>query len=319
VAGRCHHPSLNPAVARVSIVIASRDRNEELATTVAPLGASEGVEIIVVDDGSARPVAVPGAGVIRTPGLGRSEARNTGARAAAADLLLFLDDDITVSPGLLPAHLGAHQGRADDLLVVGAIRLPESALRTPFGRFRQRLEASGLPGPGRPVPPNFCAAANMSISRARFLALGGFAEDLQEAEDQDLALRHSAKGGQIVFLPEAEAIHRDSAVDIRSYCERVERGAGHVVRFCRRYPQWPDNALRARVNGPLHLRGEPVGLSARKLIKTSLGLPPLRDALFAAIRVLERRAPEHAVLDRLYRIAIGAHIQRGFRSGLAAA
>jgi GT2 family glycosyltransferase len=319
MAGRSHGAPLRSEVPLVSLVIATRDRNEELVTTVGMLGgAADGLEIIIVDDGSSRPVAFPGARVLRTPGLGRSEARNLGAREAAGDLLAFLDDDMTVSPGFLAAHLDAHQRRADDLLAVGANRLPASVVLTPFGRFRQQLEDAGLPESASPVPPNFCSAANMSMSRSRFLALGGFAADLQEAEDQDLALRHSSAGGRIVFLPTAQAVHRDSANDIRSYCERVERGARGVVRFCRRHPHWPDNVERVRVNGPVTVGREPLGFTARKLFKASLGLSPLRTALFAAIRVLELRAPEHAALDRLYRLAIGIHVQRGFRSGLAA-
>jgi hypothetical protein len=72
-------------------------------------------EVLVVDnastDGTARVVAEWVAGgrlplrSVVEPRLGLSHARNTGLDACAgADALLFLDDDVTVSPGLLGAY-----------------------------------------------------------------------------------------------------------------------------------------------------------------------------------------------------------------------
>jgi GT2 family glycosyltransferase len=310
-----------PGPSSLSIVIASRDRHEALRVTlegVLPQAKVQPAEVMVVDDGSERRVQLPEAWpvhVIRTNGVGRSLARNMGARAASGELIVFIDDDITAHEGLLGAHRQAHV-LGTPTLAVGAVHLPESVRATPFGRFRQQLEMSVVPHGQRPVPPNFCTAANMSIRRARFLELGGFSAEIQEGEDQDLALRHSSSGGTIAFLPEALAIHRDNAVDIRTYCARVERGAHDVVQFCRRHPGWRDNVERATVNGPLAVGREHPGRTALKLLKSGLSRPPLLAALFATIRVFERHAPEHALLDGLYRLAMGIHIQRGFRAGL---
>ena len=71
----------------------------------------------------------------------------------------------------------------------------------------------------------------------------GFDAVLASSEDQDLALRHTATGGRIAFVPEARVVHCDSALDIRSYCRRAEWGAEHMIPFCRRYPDWPANDL----------------------------------------------------------------------------
>jgi hypothetical protein len=51
-------------------------------------------------------------------------------------------------------------------------------------------------------------------------------------------------------------------------------------------------------------------------LKSALAAPPALAALFAAASFLERRAPASPLLDRLYRLALGIHIQRGYRSGL---
>ncbi len=312
-----------------SVVIATRDRPGALAETLAgvrnqDVGAG-GCEIVVVDDGSAPPLAAPqGAAhgpsvrLVRTPGAGRSAARNAGARAAAGRLLVFLDDDMSVGPDFVAAHLGA-QRDWPGVLAVGAIRLPEQALATPFGRFRQRLEDSGVPTDrGLVAARNACAAGNMSLPRDSFLALGGFDVGLASGEDQDLALRHTAQGGAIAFLPEARAVHRDQALDIRSYCRRVEWGSEGVVAFCRRHVDWPDNRERMRTNGPLRPGRDGAGLTLRKLAKSALATPPGRAALFGVAAALERVAPHTASLERAYRLLLGIHVFRGFRKGLRA-
>lgn len=275
----------------------------------------------MVDDGSAPEVRVglesPGLSVrvLRLAGVGRSAARNAGAEAAGEPLLIFIDDDITVAPDFVETHLRA-QREWPGVLGAGAIRLPPEIAATPFGRFRRRLEESGEPASrGLSEQRNLCAAGNMSIARDAFLALGGFDATIASGEDQDFALRHSARGGRIAFLPDAEVIHRDSALDLRSYCRRVEWGAEHVVAFCRRHPEWPDNRERERVNGPVRIGREPVSESVKKLAKVGLGTPPVVAVLFGLTRVLERFAPESAALERLYEVLLGVHILRGFRRG----
>jgi len=159
-------------------------------------------EIIVVDDGSVPFARVPEddrepkCTLIRREGLGRSAARNAGGQAAQGDVLVFIDDDIYVKDGFLQRHLVAHQEWSDSL-AVGAIELPEEAQLTPFGRFRQRLENSGVPrSRGLTLMRNFCAAGNMSIPRHTFHRLGGFDESMESGEDQDLALGILPRGDE---------------------------------------------------------------------------------------------------------------------------
>src|SRR5262249_210153 len=155
---------------------------------------------------------------------------------------------------------------------------------------------------------NFCTAANMSIARDRFLEIGRFDPSIVSSEDQDFALRHTARGGQIIFAPEARAIHCDHALDIRSYCRRADWSSERMLPFCRRYPDWPDNVERDRVNGPLRFDREPVSQSMRKLIKVGLAARSIIALLFAVASLLERLVPNSRVLDRVYRLLLGAHI-----------
>jgi hypothetical protein len=229
--------------------------------------------------------------------------------------LLFLDDDMVVRPDFLTIHLRAHE-EWPGALIVGGVRLPDETQATPFGRFRQRLEQRDTPRlPGPSASSNFCTAANMSIGRDVFSELGGFDIGMCSSEDQDLALRHTARGGEMVFLPAAEAIHWDQSLDIRSYCGRAEWGSRYMIPFCERYPDLPANVERKRVNGSLRLSREPVSQSARKLIKRTIAAAPVVALLFGIASLLERIAPNGRALNRVYRLLLGAHILRGYRSG----
>lgn len=310
---------------KISVIIPTRNRPERLSKTLEGLLRQDlsrsCYEIIVVDDGSTPPVSLntndqlEACALIRLEGVERSAARNRGAAIAFGEIVLFLDDDMAVRPDFLSVHLRGHE-QWPGALIVGGVRLPDETQATPFGRFRQRLEQRDTPRlPGPSANRNFCTAANMSIGRDVFAELGGFDIGISSSEDQDLALRHKARGGEIVFLPAAEAIHWDHSLDIRGYCRRAEWGSRNMIPFRERYPKLPDNVERNRVNGPLHLKGEPVLQSTRKLVKRALSTEPIVAVLFGIASLLERTAPNTRALDRAYRLLLGAHILRGYRNG----
>jgi glycosyltransferase involved in cell wall biosynthesis len=311
---------------KATVIIPTHNRPDKLAATIAYLRrqdlASDYYEVVVVDDGSTPPVTLcestagPRCTLVRLEGLERSVARNRGAAIAKGEVLIFVDDDTIVEPDFIQTHLAAH-AEYPEALVVGANRLPDEALITPFGRFRQNLEQQSLPrGRGPTDIPNFCTAQNMSVNRGVFRKLGGFEPSLISAEDQDLALRHTSRGGRIVFLPAAATIHDDTALDVRGYCKRTEWGSENMVRFCQRYPEWPDNLERASVNGPVRFGREPLGRSLRKAMKQLLTFDLVLGVLFRAAAFIERVAPSSWALDRIYRLLLGAHILRGYRKGL---
>jgi GT2 family glycosyltransferase len=321
------HGAQNMTEPIVSVIIPTRNRPGRLSQTLRALNGQDVpahyYETIVVDDGSMPPVVVPETGsgprqrVVRLEGSERSASRNAGAAVARGKVLVFIDDDITVARDFIYSHLYAHR-KWPEALVVGSIKLPAEAMAKPFAKFRQTIDDASIPRiPGRAQGRNLCAAGNMSISRDLFHEIGGFDPNLVSGEDQDFALRHTALGRKIVFWPRARAVHEDNALDIRSYCRRAEWGSKHLVPFCRRHPNWPDNIERERVNSHLCWSRDPISLTLRKLIKGILALPPFREALFLTTSVLERTAPGSSTLDLMYRVLLGVHIRRGYREGVA--
>ena len=84
--------------ADVTVVIPVRDHDPR--ATLAALGPVAAV--VVVDDGSARPVVAPGATVLRHDApLGPAAARTTGAAGATTPLLAFVDADCVPTAGWL--------------------------------------------------------------------------------------------------------------------------------------------------------------------------------------------------------------------------
>jgi GT2 family glycosyltransferase len=307
----------------ISIIIATRNRNEKLRETLRRLASQEPgtppYDVIVVDDGSEPPIRLdppPGQNIslLRQERGERSAARNAGASSARGKLLIFIDDDIWVSPDFVRRHCDAHRAGARQY-VVGAVRLPKGSLRTPFGRFRQKLEDDGLPAV-EAVPPNFCTAQNLSVHRSIFARLGGFEPTMSSAEDQDLALRAAASGVRAVYAPDIAVVHNDSAMEFDAYCRRMEWGYRHLHPFVRRHPSFHENQERCRLNGPLCLGREPVLVSVKKLTKTILQCWPFPTILAAFIAILERGWPDSVLLPRLYRTVLGVYIFRGFREGM---
>lgn len=309
---------------QASVIIPTHNRPVKLANLVASLREqdlpADAYEIVVVDDGSAPAVQLmqtdgPHCVVLRLEGVERSAARNAGAAAARGRIIIFVDDDATVRPDFIALHIRAHE-EWKDALAVGAAILEPAAASTPFDRFRRRIEQNGVP-PARGVvhSRNFCTAQNMSIDRHRFLALGGFEPTIVSGEDQDFAMRHTGQSGQIVYLPEAQAMHHDT-LDFRRYCRRIEWGMAFLFPFLARYPDWPDNLHRVAVNGPIRLGAEPVFASVKKAVKWVLGRRIFVELLFGLTAIAERFAPRTSIPERLYVLLLGVHLRRGFALGV---
>ena len=142
---------------------------------------------------------------------------NVALLAATTPLVLYLDDDVEPSAGLIAAHQAAHA--ADERwAVVGQIlqpgeeprhfEQPEDDLEFHFNHDRGRLVANVMAG-------------NLSVKRGQAIAAGGFDENFVGAGyrfETDFALRLIDAGGTIWFAPEATLRHlKLSTGGLRSY------------------------------------------------------------------------------------------------------
>lgn len=288
------HPDPLP---RVSVIVAHYDQPEELARTLHALAAQdyprELIEIIVADDGSPGPVAVPDDVILvrqEDRGFRLAAVRNLGVRASSGDVLCFLDADTAPEPGYvraltrLPALLpeavtvgrrrhADFAGVASDLPVTAAAagrELPEpSWLADEYARSRNLRDADDR-------SYRFVIGAVIACSRTLFDEVGGFDESFTSygGEDWEWAHRMWQAGAVLAHVPTAVAWH-----DGPEWAERdgsgLDRANAQTTRLLSAIPV-PGSAPRALWTGDpdlvVRLRGAHSGAA----------LFVAADSLFAA-------------------------------------
>lgn len=178
-------------------------------------------EVIVVDDGSSD--GTPGvarqlgARVVPQPPFGAAAARNTGARAARGDLLVFVDPDCVPRIDWLSQMVAPFQAN-DVVAVTGAYETHQEALipRSIQAQFDDTYRRRGRCG-ATSIVEGYSAAYRRSV----FAALGGFDPALGAADDLELSYR-IASCGRLVFTPKAIVLHRHGP-SLSGYVERSLR------------------------------------------------------------------------------------------------
>lgn len=237
---------------RVSIVIPVYNRLEFTVRCLTALAANtpyELYEVLIVDNAS-----TDGTGeflstlegdvrVIRNPAnLGFAKACNQGAREAAGEYLLFLNNDTAPQPGWLEALLAAAE-RDPRIAVVGAkLLFPDDTIQHAGVAI---LEDS--PYPLSPVHLHYHAPADapqanleqevdavtgacLLIRRGVFRDVGGFDEGyLNGYEDVDLCLRVRERGYRILYASASVVYHDESASPGRHDRERENLTRFHKV------------------------------------------------------------------------------------------
>ena len=215
----------------------------------------QGVSIIIVDnastDGSAEYAAQLGATVIHnTQNQGYGRANNQGIRAAQSDYVLIVNPDLVVEKGAIAALLKATIDYPQAGILAPQIVEPSGRI---FFQPRSMLSRTLTNPHGKLSIPQydactpFVSGACMCVNRAVFLALDGFdANIFLFYEDDDLCRRMMDAGHEVVFIPQARAVH------LRGQSSQPVRG--HVYKS--RWHQAWSRGYVARKYGlkPTHIR-----------------------------------------------------------------
>ena len=198
---------------KTAVIVPSFNRPDRLRRCLQALTALDPAadEIVVVDDGSAEPLAPVCAGLprvrcLRQPNRGPAAARNAGVAATGAAFLAFTDDDCRPHPGWLGALMAA-QGGDPGRLVGGRVRDVARGLCAAASQtLSEYLYAAGDAAGGN---AEFFTTNNLGLARAGFERLGGFDEGfpLAAGEDRDFGRRWRASGGSLVLAPDALVDH----------------------------------------------------------------------------------------------------------------
>lgn len=257
---------------RVSVIIPHFNTPELLVKCLQSVAAQSldhgWFEIIVVDNGSRLPMRLleatwPGVRFLIERQKGPGPARNTGVRAARADILAFVDADVRVAPGWLKAGLKA-VGRNPLALYGGDIRIDVGdrrhmsdveAFESVFS-FRQKSYIN---------KKHYSVTANLIMTRAVFEKAGPF-DGIDKPEDRAFGERAHALGIRTRYAPRMLAFHpaRADAADIRRKFGRVAHQAfSQFQERGRPLLLWDARAAAMAVSGLAHA---PMMLFSRRVI-----------------------------------------------------
>ena len=195
------------------MVIVTRDRRDrviDLLTDLAQPRAGED-RILVVDNGSSdgtlEAIRTRFPSVVLVPmgaNLGAPAARNAGAAACEAEVLIFLDDDVRVEDRGFLEKIRLAFDEAPEM-AVAAFRILDPATRRPrrfeIPRRRKDLE-------GEACETSYFISAGCAIRREAYRRSGGMDESLVYGfEELDFSYRAAARGLRVFYRPDIEIVH----------------------------------------------------------------------------------------------------------------
>jgi len=197
-------------------------------------------EIILVDDGSndgtyeeilrnVRPTCA--FHLIRQPNAGLARGRNVGIERARGEIILFMDDDVLATPGLLSAHVRFHREHRRTICRGVAINV-ESFDNLPPPKYSLR-HYSGA----------YFWTTNVSVPRELLSETRGFDERFREYgwEDLELGFRLRCKGVPSLLARDAIVYHFKPPL-VPAQFARAARQARSQARTARQFfakhPHW---------------------------------------------------------------------------------
>jgi mycofactocin glycosyltransferase len=219
-------PASGPSHRDVTVVIPVRDNTLGVQRLVRAL---RGLRVIVVDDGSAVPIAAcdfdgdhGDVTVLRhAASKGPAAARNAGWGAADTELVSFLDSDVVPRRGWLEALLGHFCDPAVALVAPRIVSLHEPD--NLVGRYEAVRSSLDLGQREAPVVPfgqvSYVPSAAIICRRQVLVDVGGFDEDMESGEDVDLCWRFIEAGARLRYEPIALVGH-DHRTQLRAWFVR---------------------------------------------------------------------------------------------------
>ena len=196
----------------ISVIIPHLNQEDYLRIGLEALHAQRGptskVEIIVVDNGSARiPEVVcsawPDVRLVSEPTPGPGPARNRGIREARGEILAFIDADCRADPGWLAAIETAF---ADEQtrIIGGDVRVGYEHPSRPT--FLEPYESIYSYRNWEHIAEGFSGTGNLATLPSVVAEVGPFA-GIEVAEDRDWGLRACGAGYAIRYVPDMIVFH----------------------------------------------------------------------------------------------------------------
>lgn len=318
----------------VSVIIPTYKRKESVLRALESVCqqtlSPDRFEVIVVDDGSTYdaqeivdktfPFQFQ---FLRKQNEGATIARNYGVRRSQGDVLVFMDDDVTMSPQTL-AVLADACLREEKIVAMGTLvsRSPEEP-----GLFTQDALAianEGVLVNGRATDQfvhfSHCNTQLLAVKRDAFFSLGMLQDPTggwPNWDDVDFGYRAHLAGFRLLQVAQAIGEHWDySLADLGAACRRWQKAGRSAVRLFQVHPDLQPHIPMFDDKVPIRWRQDSPRLILRKMLRAAASAPPIVWSMEKMTRLLEAKYPSQKLLHMLYRWIQGAYMYRGYYEGL---
>jgi glycosyltransferase involved in cell wall biosynthesis len=317
----------------VSVIIPTYNREDSVLQLLESLRDQtmdlEKYEVIVIDDGSTS--STLGENHAEFPfqykytwqeNQGATNARNNGAINSQGQILVFIDDDVTISPNSLQALLEVCN-QEKRVIALGSIVSRNENTESVFTRIAVSNEDL-FPNRSQPNDQQIsyveCNTQILAIKRKYFFEL----DMLQDPtggwpnwDDVDFGYRAHNAGFQFVRVGDAKGSHWDKSLsDLDSTSLRWFQASKSAVRLFQKYPTLRLSIPMYADKTPINWREDSLRLINRKVIRSMVSSVPVIDLMKTVIGVLEKYLPEPKLLRPLYRWVCGAYMYQGYHQGL---
>ncbi|MEO9971124.1 MAG: glycosyltransferase family 2 protein [Hyphomonadaceae bacterium] len=256
---------------KTAAIIVTYHTGRPLKDCLHALAATAGIDqIMIVDNGNPPDMVdwlvrfakkTPTAKLIKQAhNIGFGSGVNIGARAAETGSLLVINPDCVMRPDALEAlHLAAKDKRSP-VMIGGRIydingeaqRGPRRSELTKRRLLSKLFGGRGInlplqPQPAGPVGVDVTSGAFFLIDKSGFDQLGGFDTDyFLHVEDIDLCKRVHLAGGEVIYQPDAGALHYGASSDVSMLFVERHKAAG-FARYLRKF----SNGVLGRIGAEL--------------------------------------------------------------------
>ncbi len=317
----------------VDVIIPVYNRRDSLLRTLASLERQsfpmERLGVIVVDDGSTDDTPTVAHQqfpftfrYVRQKNQGATVARNYAATLSQAEILVFIDDDVTISTQALEA-LAEICSLTANVVGIGTLIRRSSGKESIYTAIMKDSLGHGETAVDD-VDLHFvhCNTELMACKRIDFFELGMLQDPTQghgwpNWDDVDFGFRAHQSGFRLLQSKKAVGDHWDySLADVITACRRWYRAAKSAVWLFRKHPELRLHIPMLYDKTPIVWGQDSPMLVVRKLARALMAFPLILRGMEKFISLLEKHYPSPAILRRLYIWMQGIYMYRGYREGL---
>ncbi len=318
----------------VSVIIPNYNRQEAVLRGLnslchQTLPAAE-FEVIVVDDGSTTDTQAISSRqfpfefqFLRKKNEGATIARNFGAQHSQGDVLVFIDDDVTVSPQALAALAEVCLG-GERIVAMGRLISRSNGEPGLFTQDALAVANKAVAGNGR-FPNQYlhfshCNTQLLAVKRSDFFDLGMLQDPTggwPNWDDVDFGYRSHLAGFHLLEVEQAVGEHWDySLADLGAACRRWQRAGQSAVRLFQVHPGLQSHIPMFHDKTPIDWKQDSPRQIIRKSIRALAATSIMLWGMEQTTSLIERTIPSPKLLRPLYRWIQGSYMFRGFREGL---